>query len=189
MRDRIKSLRRVRAGDLEPHPSNWRRHPDRQRKALLDMLGDLGWCDAAVAYERENGELRLIDGHLRASLDPDARVPVLILDVTDAEAETLLASLDATTDMAGIDKSSLLRLLDGSQIESDVLRAQITRMVRGATVGEADDASNADVRTVQLFYDNEGFQQWQTAVKAICESGHATTPAEAVLHALRFYGE
>jgi hypothetical protein len=27
IRDRIKELRRVRAGDLRPHPKNWRKHP------------------------------------------------------------------------------------------------------------------------------------------------------------------
>ncbi|CAN0373173.1 unnamed protein product, partial [Ectocarpus sp. 4 AP-2014] len=27
IRDRVKELRRVRAGDLKPHPQNWRTHP------------------------------------------------------------------------------------------------------------------------------------------------------------------
>ena len=112
MRDRIKSLRRVRAGALEPHPSNWRRHPDRQRKALLDMLGELGWCDAAVAYERENGKLRLIDGHLRASLDPDERIPVLMLDITAAEGQKLLATHDPIGMLATSDSTAMRSLLD-----------------------------------------------------------------------------
>ena len=34
IRDRIKDLRRVRAGDLVPNPKNWRRHPRAQANAL-----------------------------------------------------------------------------------------------------------------------------------------------------------
>jgi hypothetical protein len=32
IRDRIKDLRRVRAGDLRPHPKNWRTHPKAQQE-------------------------------------------------------------------------------------------------------------------------------------------------------------
>ena len=32
IRDRIKELRRVRAGELRPHPHNWRTHPDASGK-------------------------------------------------------------------------------------------------------------------------------------------------------------
>ena len=38
MRDRIVELIRVKAGELEEHPSNWRRHPAQQRAALRGLL-------------------------------------------------------------------------------------------------------------------------------------------------------
>ena len=36
----------------------------------------------------------LIDGHLRAETAPDMMVPVLVLDVTEEEADKLLLTLD-----------------------------------------------------------------------------------------------
>src|SRR2546427_8546883 len=79
IRDRVLELRRVRAGDLREHPGNWRRHPERQRRALSDLLEEIGYADALLAREVE-GELVLVDGHLRRSLDDDQVVPVLVLD-------------------------------------------------------------------------------------------------------------
>ena len=45
IRDRIKELRRVRAGDLRPHPKNWRTHPENQHNALRGMLAEVGYVD------------------------------------------------------------------------------------------------------------------------------------------------
>src|SRR5205823_14736839 len=92
IRNRVRELRTVRAGDLRPHPRNWRRHPERQRSALRALLRDIGYADALPA--RDDGQaLVLIDGHLRRALTPDAMVPVLVLDVSEAEADTVLATL------------------------------------------------------------------------------------------------
>ena len=48
IRDRIKELRRVRAGQLRPHPHNWRTHPDAQREALRGLLEEVGYADALL---------------------------------------------------------------------------------------------------------------------------------------------
>ena len=38
IRDRVKELRRVKAGELRPHPKNWRVHPQAQRaQHMLDQ--------------------------------------------------------------------------------------------------------------------------------------------------------
>jgi hypothetical protein len=65
IRDRVKSLVRVRAGDLLPNPKNWRRHPAQQADALRGILAEVGFADALLARETPKG-LMLIDGHLRA---------------------------------------------------------------------------------------------------------------------------
>ena len=93
VRDRIKSLRRVRAGDLIPHPKNWRRHPAGQAAAMRAALTEIGFADALLVRETKKG-LQIIDGHLRAELNPDQKVPVLVLDVTAKEADKLLAPFD-----------------------------------------------------------------------------------------------
>ena len=80
IRDRIKELRRVPAKDLIPHPRNWRVHPQAQQDALRGILAEVGYADALLVRETEQG-LQLIDGHLRAETTPDQEVPVLVLDV------------------------------------------------------------------------------------------------------------
>src|SRR4029077_10757725 len=90
IRNRIRELRRVPASQLRPSPKNWRTHPPRQRDALKGILAELGYCDAVLARELPDGSLMLIDGHLRCETTPDMEVPVLILDVTEEEADKLL---------------------------------------------------------------------------------------------------
>jgi hypothetical protein len=59
----------------------------------MELLGRVGIADALLARPSPKG-LVLIDGHLRRDLAPDALLPVLVLDLTEAEADLLLASLD-----------------------------------------------------------------------------------------------
>ena len=93
IRNRITELRHVRAGDLKANPKNWRKHPKPQRDALQAVLDEVGYADALIVREVD-GALVLIDGHLRADLTPDAMVPVLVTDLDDTEADTVLATLD-----------------------------------------------------------------------------------------------
>lgn len=108
--NRVKELRMIRAGDLVRNPKNWRKHPDRQRRAVQTMLELVGYADALISRETPEG-LELIDGHLRASLDDDQLVPVLVTDITDEEADQVLASLDPLAAMAEPDHNKLDRLL------------------------------------------------------------------------------
>jgi hypothetical protein len=111
IRDRIVEFLRVPASTLSPNPRNWRTHPPAQRAALLGVLGEIGYADALLARRREDGTLELIDGHLRAEVTPEQLVPVLVLDVSQAEADKLLLSLDPLAGMAGIDPQKLKSLL------------------------------------------------------------------------------
>lgn len=122
IRDRIKELRRVRAGDLRQHPKNWRTHPKGQQAALRGLLKEIGYADACLAYVASDGVLTLVDGHMRAGLDPDQEVPVLVLDVNEAEAEKLLVTLDPLAALAGSDKAVVDGLL--SRVRSDQTAVQ-----------------------------------------------------------------
>lgn len=110
IRDRIKELRRVKASELLPNPKNWRTHPKHQRDALQGLLAEVGFANALIARETPDG-LMLIDGHLRAETAPDSLLPVLILDVTEAESDKLLATLDPLAALAGTDSEALTVLL------------------------------------------------------------------------------
>ena len=111
IRDRIKSLRRVKAKNLIPDKRNWRRHPPNQRKAVRKMLDRIGWIGAVIAREREDGKLVLVDGHLRANLDPEAKVPVLVLDLSEKEAGEGLATYDPLGAMATMDADAVSSLV------------------------------------------------------------------------------
>lgn len=117
-RDRVKELRRVRAGDLLPHPQNWRTHPPAQRAALRGVLEEVGYADALLARELPGGALELIDGHLRAQTTPDALVPVLVVDLDDAEARTVLVTHDPLVALAETNDAALAALLDAVETES-----------------------------------------------------------------------
>jgi DNA modification methylase len=123
-RDRVTELRRVPAGSLLPSPKNWRRHPKAQADALRGLLSEIGYADALLARETPEG-LMLIDGHLRAETTPDAVVPVLVLDVTEAEADKLLLSLDPLAAMAEGDADALRTLLAQVETDSDAVRKML----------------------------------------------------------------
>lgn len=135
IRDRIKSLRRVRAKELKPNPKNWRTHPEAQRNALRGVLAEIGYADALIARELKDGTLELIDGHLRAETTPDAKVPVLVLDVTAKEAELLLATLDPLSAMAEADAVALDALVGALDPSSDAVQSLLESLT-SATDGD-----------------------------------------------------
>src|SRR5215510_13406307 len=94
IRNRIKSHRRVRAGDLIPHEWNFRLHPEQQKDALQALYREVGFARSLLAYELPDGRLKLIDGHLRREMSPDMEVEVEVLDVNEEEARELLLSID-----------------------------------------------------------------------------------------------
>jgi hypothetical protein len=125
IRDRIKELRRVRAADLRPNPRNWRLHPPAQQEALRGVLAEIGYADALLARELPDGTLMLIDGHLRAETTPDAMVPVLVLDVDQAEADTILLTHDPLAAMATASTERLHELLAEVHTENAAVRSML----------------------------------------------------------------
>jgi hypothetical protein len=121
-RDRIKELRRVPARSLRPNPRNWRRHPPPQREALRAVLGEVGYADALLARELPDGTLELIDGHLRAQTTPNQDVPVLVLDISAAEADKLLAVLDPLAALAEPDHDCLAELVASIATADEAIR-------------------------------------------------------------------
>ena len=118
MRSRIKELRYVKASELVADPRNYRRHPERQRRAMAAMLGRLGHVNAVVARETPEG-LVLIDGHLRAGLDPSQSIPVLVVDLDERESGEALATLDPLGAMGETDDGAYESLLASIAQDSD----------------------------------------------------------------------
>jgi DNA modification methylase len=116
---------------LLPNPKNWRAHPPAQQNALRGLLAELGYCDAAIARELPDGQLQLIDGHLRCETTPDMEVPVLVLDVTEAEADKLLLTLDPLASLAEADRASLTALLATVETDSAAVQAMLADLAAG----------------------------------------------------------
>lgn len=145
IRDRIRELRRVPASDLIPNPKNWRTHPAAQQDALRGVLAEIGMADAVLARELPDGSLMLIDGHLRAETLASAKVPVLVLDVDEAEADKLLATFDPLSAMANSDAVQLDALLRTVQTGNESLQQML-----------ADTAAQAGLYTDQ--WEGKGVQ-------------------------------
>src|SRR5439155_9472870 len=143
IRDRIKELRRVPAKELVPNPKNWRSHPPTQQEALQGLLAELGYCDAALARVLPDGRLQLIDGHLRCATTPDMEVPVLLLDVTEAEADKLLLTLDPLASLAQADREALTALLATVETDSSAVQALLTDLAAGEITPFGDSAETA----------------------------------------------
>lgn len=120
IRDRVKDFRRVPASQLRPHPKNWRRHPKAQQDAMRGVLAEIGFADALLVRETPEG-LQLIDGHLRADITGDTPVPMLVLDLNEAEADKLLVTLDPLAMMAEADQERLAALLQDARFESQAV--------------------------------------------------------------------
>ena len=143
IRDRIIELRRVKACDLRPNPKNWRCHPENQQNALRGVLAEIGMADVLVARELPDGTLELVDGHLRAETIGGGEVPVVVLDVTAEEADTLLATMDPICEMATVDDGKLNELLESVSVRSDALREMLDGIRPAVAAGELPGADES----------------------------------------------
>lgn len=137
IRDRVKELRRVPASSLRPSPFNWRTHPKAQLDALRGVLAEVGYAGAALARELADGSLELIDGHARAETCGDALVPVLVLDVTEAEAKKILATFDPLGAMAEADAGKLDALLKDVETSNAAVAEMLDALAHEHGVAEA----------------------------------------------------
>jgi hypothetical protein len=155
IRDRIKELRRVPADQLQPNPKNWRKHPEAQANALRGVLAEVGIASAVLARETPEGGLMLIDGHLRTETLHNAQIPVLVLDVTEEEADKILATFDPLGAMAESDADALRALLEDVETGSQELADMLTALAEDAGVFNAAEAMAPDLADG----DREPFQQ------------------------------
>lgn len=188
-RDRIVELVRVKASDLVPHPQNWRTHPKRQREALKAMLADVGVADAVLARRGEDGRLHLVDGHLRTETLGSDEIPVLVLDVTEDEANKILLTLDPIAGMAGADAERVSALLKDIQTTDPSVQAVLDRVARSADVDVSHGVIAANVDDVTTLSEPDKLREkWQTALGQVWEvvgnagahriaCGSATDPA------------
>jgi len=144
IRDRIKELRRVPANELRPNPNNWRTHPEKQLNAIRGVLAEVGFAGAELARELDDGTLELIDGHARAEVAGTAEVPVLVLDVDEAEANKIIATFDPIGAMAESDAAKLDAVLRDVETANEDLSQMIADLANEAGLYLDDGTSEIE---------------------------------------------
>lgn len=118
---------------------NPRKHPASQREALRGSLDTLGWYDVVIE-NRQTGEL--IDGHARIeealTKDENALVPVLVVDMSQAEQDLALASHDFISSLAEYDRQSLDSLLQDVQTDDTRLQAMLGELAMNEGITPPD---------------------------------------------------
>src|SRR5688572_21771289 len=114
--------------DLLAHPKNFRLHPPSQIAALSAVLDDIGVVQRVIK-NRTTG--RLLDGHLRVELAcqrGEPVIPVVYVELSEAEEEIVLASLDHIGGLATIDRPRLDALLERCKATSPRMDDLLARL-------------------------------------------------------------
>lgn len=127
LKNRVVEIRKVKASDIQKNPRNWRLHPEQQRAALSGILDQVGFVGTLVGWINPDGQLELLDGHLRQDIAGDTEVDVAICDLTQDEANLILATYDQVGSMALMDGEQLSKLLDEVEDAGDE-NAEFRRM-------------------------------------------------------------
>ena len=187
IRNRIKELRRVPANQLRPNPKNWRVHPTSQQNALREVLAEVGMASACIARELEDGTLVLLDGHMRAETIQDNEVPVLVLDVTEEEGDTILATFDPIVSMAKTDKEAFAALAKTEEKVEERLEALNEEDARDEIRedDEDDEEEVAEIRMVQLFFDPQTVEEFNENWNKLAIHYETNGLTDTVLEALK----
>lgn len=131
-RNRVRGLAELPRDRVLPAPKNWRTHDDAQRGLMRSLLGEVGVIGAVHAWIPDDhgrdalrsssdfgawlasysGPVCLFDGHMRRE-EIRQKIPVLITDLDESEAEKALATFDPIGARAGKDAALLADLIGG----------------------------------------------------------------------------
>jgi len=206
IKDRIKELRRVPAAELIPNPKNWRTHPQAQQDGLRSVLAKVGYADAVIARDTPEG-LVLVDGHLRAETTPGTTIPVLVTDLTEAEADEVLATLDPLANMAETDVEALHTLMKGLDRDSDQMNVLLEDIKDNYNVsfielleqdtdadykptddwlaGRDDDPEFKAMKAMVLHFNQADYDEWMEACYKLGETWGIENMSDVALEAVR----
>ena len=119
---------------LLANPRNWRKHPKAQRDALAAVLDRVGWVQDVIV-NRTTGHL--VDGHARLDLARqrgEASIPVVYVELDEAEEALVLATLDPLAAMAEADTDALADLLASVTSEDAALTSMLQELERKSSI-------------------------------------------------------
>lgn len=168
---RIVGHDKVDPDQLTGHPLNHRLHPERQREVVADSIRTLGFVKSVLVNKRTG---YVLDGHERLwqALDakrsqPNIKIDVEYIDVSEEDERAILALLDASSELATVDPEKFSQLIEdvttGSQALDELL-AEIAGM-------EPADQSEA-IPHWYVKVDCENERQQQELARTLREGGY-----------------
>ena len=143
IKDRIVELKRIKGSQLRPNPKNWRTHSKEQQDAIKGILAEVGFAGACLVRQLEDGSYMLIDGHARTEVSGEAELPCLVLDVTEQEADKILATYDPLGAMAGKDAEKLDELLKSFEMDNEAAQAMLDELNSNNEILQLNAEGNA----------------------------------------------
>lgn len=137
--NRIVAYAEVDPESILANGSNWRVHPKPQQDALTGILSDVGLVQSVIINKRtseqwgpnDRGVETLVDGHLRVQLALSKRqrsIPAVFVDLTPAEENEVLATIDPVAALAVADKEQLDALLQSVQSGDSAVQAMLAEL-------------------------------------------------------------
>ena len=132
---------------IRPNPQNWRVHGEEQSEALADALTEVGWVQRIIVNKRTG---HLLDGHLRVDLARrrnEASVPVLYVDLSEAEEALVLATFDPLGAIAEANTNAYDTVLRQVQTESANLQQFLSKQAeRIGLFADSDHLDDVDFK-------------------------------------------
>ena len=120
------------------NPRNWRVHPKAQQDALKGVLEEVGWVQQVIVNKRTGN---LVDGHLRCQLamrEGAETIPVVYVDLDEAEEELILTTIDPIGAMATADKEKLDELMKGIASDNELVREMLEGLAKREKLTDDD---------------------------------------------------
>jgi hypothetical protein len=121
-RSKIVGHGKVAASQLLANPFNHRRHPQKQRDVVSASIQELGFIKSVIVNQLTG---HIVDGHERVmqalGVGDDTLVDVEYVELSPEDEKKALLVLDASSELAEVDKELMLASLDACSFESQIL--------------------------------------------------------------------
>ena len=113
---------KVAASQLLANPFNHRRHPHKQREVVAASISELGFIKSVIVNQTTG---HVLDGHERVmqaiGLGEDTLVDIEYVELSPEDEKKALLILDASSELAEVDKELMLASLDACSFDSKIL--------------------------------------------------------------------
>ena len=141
-RSKIVGHEKVQAGQLMANPFNHRRHPEKQRKVVAASIEELGFIKSVIVNKVTG---HIVDGHERVmqalGVGEETLVDVEYVELSQEDEKKALLVLDATSELAEVDASSLDQLIKDCAFDMGVLDDLAKEMLADCGLSTEDEGN------------------------------------------------